>query len=305
LPDSTALPGTTAAHTRRGSGGVSVAFVAPALVALALVVVAPSIAGAVLTFTDYSGFGQFQWIGLDNYRRFFSDPQSTQAIVNTVLLAVAVVLGQNICGLALALGLERRFTGRSVLRVLFLMPAILSPVIISYLWQYIYAPTGALNVALGSVGLTDLQRSWLGDSQTALWAVAVAVVWQHTGYAMVIYLAGLHGVPRELTEASWLDGANAWQQFTRIKLPLLAPAVTINLVLSLITGLRLFDQIIAMTGGGPGYATETIATAIYERGFGSGELAYGLTMSIMLAAAIAVISAVQVRVLRRREELMQ
>src|SRR3954451_6226632 len=162
------------------------------------------------------------------------------------------------------------------------------------------APKGALKLVLETVGLGGLHHAWLGDAGTALGAIAVVVIWQYTGNTMVIYLAGLLGIPEELSEASALDGANAWQRIFHIKFPLLAPAFTINLVLSTITALRLFDQVIAMTGGGPGYATETIASVIYKRGFASGEYGYGLAMAILLSLGIAVLSSIQTLVLRRR-----
>lgn len=279
----------------------SIWFALPAIAVLAVFVVVPAIAGAALSFTDYRGFGSFEWIGFDNYTRLFTDAQALSAISNTVVLAVTVVIGQNLLGLVLALALEAPLRGRRVMQVLFLMPVIISPVIISYLWQYIFAPDGALNVVLRAVGLADAAQPWLGQPSTALWAIAVVVIWQYSGNAMVIYLAGLLNVPAELSEAASLDGASTWQRITRIKIPLIAPAITINLVLTTITGLRLFDQILAMTNGGPGYATETIATVIYKRGFSGGEFGYALAMAIALTVGIAALTIVQTILLRRKE----
>lgn len=289
------------ATPKRLSMRTSVWFAVPALAVLVVFVVIPAIAGAALSFTDYRGFGSFDWIGVDNYTRLFSDGQAVSSIGNTVVLAVTVVIGQNLLGLVLALALEAPLRGRRVLQVLFLMPVIISPVIISYLWQYIFAPDGALNVVLRAVGLGDVAQPWLGQPSTALWAIAVVVIWQYTGNAMVIYLAGLLNVPGELSEAASLDGANAWQRITRIKIPLIAPAITINLVLTTITGLRLFDQILAMTNGGPGYATDTIATVIYKRGFSGGEFGYALAMAVVLTLGIAVLTIIQTILLRRKE----
>jgi raffinose/stachyose/melibiose transport system permease protein len=285
----------------RHSPSVSIWFVVPAILILVTFVVIPAIAGVALSFTDYKGYGAFQWTGIDNYVRLFGDNQAISAIGNTVVLAVTVVIGQNLLGLVLALALEAPLRGRRVLQVLFLMPVIISPVIISYLWQYIFAPDGALNVVLRAIGLGEVAQPWLGQPTTALWAIAVVVIWQYTGNAMVIYLAGLLNVPIELSEASSLDGANLWQRITRIKLPLMVPAITINVVLTTITGLRLFDQILAMTNGGPGYATDTIATVIYKRGFSGGEFGYALAMAIVLTIGIASLTVIQTIVLRRRE----
>lgn len=287
------------------SDRVPTGFIVPALVFVSIVLVIPSVVGTVFTFSDWQGFGSFRWIGLGNYTTFFSDPQSGQSIINTVVLAVVLVSGQNVLGLALALAMDRSFRGHSFLQALFLMPVIISPIIVSYLWQYIYSPDGALNAVLSAVGLGDLRHIWLGDASTALAAIAVTIIWQNTGSAMVIYLAGLRGIPPELTEAASLDGATRWQRLTHVKLPLLAPAITVNLVLSLINALRTFDQVIAMTNGGPGYATDTLATVIYKRGFGANQLSYGLTMAVILAVAIAILATLQTILLRRRELAVQ
>ena len=277
------------------------AFLVPAIVLAVAFIVIPSIGGLALSFTDYVGFGSASWVGLDNYIAILSDDQARASLGNTFAMAALVVLGQNLFGLGLALALERAFPGRDLLRVIFLLPAILSPVIIGFLWQYLYAPEGAINTALHAVGLGSLATPWLGNPATALGAVALASVWQLTGYAMVIYVAGLHGVSADVLAAASLDGAGAWQRLIHIKLPLLAPAITINVALSLIGGLRLFDQILAMTGGGPGYATETLATVIYKEGFVYGNVGYSLALSIVLACFVAVFAGIQVSFTRKAE----
>jgi raffinose/stachyose/melibiose transport system permease protein len=283
------------------SGSVPHLFLAPAILLFVVLVLLPAAGGVVLSFTDLSLLGAPDFVGWDNYTRIATDQQAIASLGNTFLLAGIVVLGQNLLGLALALALEAAFPGRNFLRVLFLLPAILSPVIIGYLWQYLYSPTGGVNQLLEAVGLGQFATSWLGDPSTALVAVAIATIWQLTGYAMVIYVAGLHGVSEDVLAAAQLDGANSWQRLIHIKLPLIAPAITINLALSLIGGLRLFDQILAMTSGGPGYATETLATVIYKVGFTYGELGYSMALAIVLGLFVAVLATVQVVLTRRAE----
>ena len=283
------------------SGSVPWVFLVPAVVIFVALVILPALGGAVLSFSDLSLLGTPSFVGFDNYAKVFSDEQALASLGNTFLLAAIVVIGQNVLGLALALALEAAFPGRNFLRVLFLLPAILSPVIIGYLWQYLYSPTGAINQFLETIGLGQLATPWLGNPSTALIAVAIATVWQLTGYAMVIYVAGLNGVSEEVLAAAQLDGANAWQRLIHIKLPLIAPAITINAALSLIGGLRLFDQVLAMTSGGPGYATETLATVIYKEGFTYGHLGYSLSLSIVLGLFVAVLASVQVILTRRAE----
>lgn len=287
----------------RAAANVPYLFLAPAAVLALSIIVVPAFGGLYFSFTDWRGFGPFEWVGLDNYVRVFENERSANALRNTLVLAVAVVLAQNVLGLLLALALYTPFRGRNVLRVIFFLPVVVSPVIIGYLWQFIYGFNGPINQFLRAVGLDGLVRPWLGEPQTALWAVAIAVVWQLTGSAMVIYLAGLEGISQDVLAAASMDGAGAFKRLIHIRLPLLAPAITINLALSLITGFRIFDQIIAMTGGGPGYATETIATAIYRESVVYGEFAAGLALSIILAISVAVFSAFQVWITRRSEEV--
>jgi raffinose/stachyose/melibiose transport system permease protein len=267
------------------------------------VIIVPTIASVVYSLTDYSGLGEANFIGLDNYRETLSDPQASGSLKNTLLLTVVSVVVMNAIGLALALALHRPFRGRTLLRIVFFAPVVLSPVVIGYLWQYVYSPSGGINRVLGTLGLDGLQQVWLGDPGLALWAIAAVFVWQNVGLSMIIFAAGLEGVPDELLEAAELDGAKSWRRFRDIILPLLAPALTVNLALALIGGLRIFDQVLAMTGGGPGYATETVSTVIYKQ-FANGEYAYSTALAVELTLVIVALSAAQVLVLRRREALV-
>jgi raffinose/stachyose/melibiose transport system permease protein len=284
----------------RGSGTPWL-FAVPALFFYGLVLLYPSISGAWYAFTDWNGLTKATFVGLANFQRMLKDPQASSSITNTLLLTGVVMVAQNALGLCLALGLNTKIAGRNVLRVVFFAPAVLSPLILAYLWQYIYASDGALNRVLSGVGLGGLAQDWLGDSHLAIWSIAMCVVWQNVGLSMVIYLAALQGVPRELLEAASLDGAGPWRRFTAVTWPLIAPATTIALVLSVIGSLKLFDQIMAITGGGPGYATETVATVIYKKAFVYGQFGYSTALGLVLTVVIFLISIVQVSVLRRRE----
>jgi raffinose/stachyose/melibiose transport system permease protein len=186
---------------------------------------------------------------------------------------------------------------------MFFAPAVLSPVVIAFLWKYMFNPDpdSGLNALLGFLGLGFLQQNWLGDPGVALWAVGLTVVWQFAGYSMVIFLAALQGIPRELEEAAALDGAGRWQRFRHIVFPLLAPAMTINLTLSTIGGLKLFDQVFAITGGGPGYATETLSTLIYKQAFVFGLYGYSTAVALVLTLLVSALALLQVRYLRSRE----
>lgn len=297
--------GTTRTPRRRRTraGGPGWGFIAPAIVVYAVVVLYPSIAGIFYAFTDWRGIGDYRFIGLDNFDRLLHDDRAIGSIRNTLLLTIAIVVVQNGVGLLLALGVHARIKSRAILRVIFFAPVVVSPVMVAFLWKYIYNPdpSAGLNGLLGAVGLDGLQHDWLGDPSLALWSVAAMIVWQFAGYSMVIFLANLEGIPDELLEASRIDGAGTWARFRYVVWPLLGPAITINVMLSTIGGLKLFDQIFAATNGGPGYSTETLSTIIYKQAFVFGDYGYSTAVAFVLALFVAAVSLVQVRYLRGRE----
>ncbi|MEO3755565.1 sugar ABC transporter permease [Streptomyces sp. B6B3] len=278
-------------------------FAAPALLVYALVVLYPSASGVLFAFTDWSGIGERSFNGLANFRELLSDDAARGSLVNTLSLTVAIVVVQNGVGLLLALGVHTRIRSRAVLRVIFFAPAVVSPVMVAFLWKYVYnpAPDAGLNGILGAVGLGGLRQDWLGDPSLALWSVAGMVVWQFAGYSMVIFLAGLAGVPDELHEAAMIDGAGRFQRFRHVTWPLLAPAVTVNVMLSTIGGLKLFDQVYAATNGGPGYASETLSTVLYKQAFVFGNYGYSTAIALVLALFVAAVSLIQIQYLRGRE----
>ncbi|GAA2110665.1 carbohydrate ABC transporter permease [Actinomadura alba] len=277
-------------------------FLVPAFALYAFVVLLPSAQGAAFAFTDWDGLNPTRhFVGLGNFRDMLEDPGARGALRQTFIIAVAVTVIQNAIGLLLALGVHSRIKSRNVLRVLLFAPAVMTPVVTAALWKYILAPDGALNGMIAAAGPDSWQQNWLGNPTLALCSVAGVVVWQFAGYSMVIFLAGLQGIPREVHEAAAVDGASGWQRFRHVVLPLLAPATTVNLMLSIIGGLKLFDQVWVMTGGGPGTATETLSTLIYKNAFQFNEYAYSVALAIVLTVFVAVISGGQYRLLRRRE----
>ncbi|WP_410786343.1 carbohydrate ABC transporter permease [Kribbella sp. C-35] len=279
-------------------------FAVPAVVVYAVVVLYPSIAGAGSAFTDWSGVGNAKaFVGAANFKQLLHDDQALGALRNTLLLTVAIVVIQNGIGLLLALGVHTRIKSRMILRLVFFAPVVVSPVMVAFLWKFVYnpAPDAGLNAGLGAVGLGSLRQDWLGDPSIALWSVAFTVIWQCAGYSMVIFLAGLEGVPAELLESAMVDGAGTLARFRHITWPLLAPAVTINVMLSTVGGLTLFTQIIAMTNGGPGYATDTLSTVLYKQAFVYGKFGYSTAVALVLAIFVAAVSFIQIGYLRSRE----
>ncbi len=280
-------------------------FVVPALVVYAAIVLYPSLSGVFYAFTDWTGIGSGMHVtGLANFRTLLSDSRALGALRNTLLLAVAIVVVQNGIGLLLALGVHSKLKSRTVLRAVFFAPVVVSPVMVAFLWKYVYnpAPTAGLNGILGAVGLGALRQDWLGDPRLALWSVAVMVIWQNAGYSMVVFLAGLEGISPDLREAAMLDGAGPFARFRHVIWPLLAPAATINVMLSTIGGLKLFDQVFAATDGGPGYSTETLSTVLYKDAFVFGKFGYSTAVALVLALFVAAVSLVQLRYLRSRED---
>jgi raffinose/stachyose/melibiose transport system permease protein len=216
-------------------------------------------------------------------------------------LAGSFVVIVNVFGLALALAVNKGLKTRNLLRSVFFLPVAMSSVAIAFIWQYIFQFEGPLNQFLGVIGLESWQRAWLSEPGWAVWMVLVVLVWQYTGLAMVLYLAGLQTIPDELLEAAEVDGAKAWTRFRRIVFPLLAPAFTVCATLTLLIGLRVFDQVLALTGGGPVTASETLSTQIWKQGWVNGRFGYSAALSLMLTVLVGTLAITQTLLLRRRE----
>lgn len=276
-------------------------FVIPAAAFYVFVVLWPTVQGVYASFTDWSAFARSRkFIGLDNYSEIFQGDMGSAAI-RTVFLAAAAMAIQNVLGLLLALALNQRVAGRNMLRALIFAPAVVSPLVCGYLFKYIFGPPddGAINRVLKLFGMH--QVDWLGQPETALWVIVIVVGWQFTGTTMVIYLAGLQSVPQDVVEAAAIDGAGPVKRFWYVIRPLLLPAFTINLMLGLIGGLKVFDQIFALTQGGPAGSTDTISTLIYQQFSQFGYWARSSALAVLLALAVAVLSVIQFIVLRRQE----
>ncbi|WP_270889733.1 carbohydrate ABC transporter permease [Pedococcus sp. 5OH_020] len=265
------------------------------------VMVAPSAQGIVRSLTDWSfATPKPSFIGLENYRKGFQG-EAGPATYRTIYIAFVVVVAQNVLGLGLALLLHGPVVGRHILRTIIFAPMVVSSLVVGYLFKYIFGPpeVGAVNVILAKLGLA--QVDFLGNPTSALWIIIITVIWQFTGSTMVIYLAGLQGVPQELDEAAALDGAGYWKRFWYVTRPLLAPAITINLTIGLIGGLKLFDQIFALTNGGPGNQTQTISTLIYQIFSQFSQYGLAAALAVVLAIFVGILAFIQFAVLRRQE----
>ncbi|HEU4347656.1 MAG TPA: sugar ABC transporter permease [Actinoplanes sp.] len=265
----------------------------PAVLMVLLVHYVATAGGAFYAFTNWTGIGDFDFVGIDNFRRIFDDPTLLGSLKNTLFIAFGFLILTNVLGLLLALALNRTLKTRYLLRVLLFMPVVLSPLAVSYIWKFIFDFNGPLNQFLGWVGLESWQRPWLAEPTLALWAVLVVMVWQTTGLVMVIYLAGLATVPVDIEEASALDGAGTWGRFWHITAPSIRPSIAIAGTLMLIQGLRVFDQVMALTNGGPGGATETLATQVYKETFALSNFGFGAALALTLTVIILIFSVLQ------------
>jgi raffinose/stachyose/melibiose transport system permease protein len=295
------LPGVVGRGPRGGPRRVPWLLALPAVALLFAFHFVPVAAGAYYSLTNWNGLTSPQFIGLSNFSSIFADAETRDALFHTLEIAGSFVFFANLIGFTLALGLNRTVRSRHWLRAVFFAPAVFSPIAVAYVWQYIFIPNGALNEILGLVGLHSWEQPWLGSPTAAVWTIAAVLVWQFSGLTMVIYLAGLQGIPDELYEAAAVDGAPLRAQLRRITLPLLAPAITVSVTLTLVFGLRVFDQVIALTDGGPVNSSQTLATEIYNQTFVYGRFGYGAALAVVLTALIAVMVFTQLAFLRMRE----
>lgn len=272
----------------------------PAVVLILALIYATTASGAYYAFTNWSGVGSSDFVGLENFRKIFSTPELSGSLVNTLLLAFGFLVLTNVLGILFALALNRTLKTRYLLRVLLFMPVVIAPIAVSYIWKFIFAFDGPLNQTLGAIGLGSMQTDWLADPDLALACVLVVMVWQNVGFVTVIYLAGLATVPVELEESAALDGAGAFRRFRSVTLPMIQPSIAIATTLMLIQGLRIFDQVLALTGGGPAGATQTLATEVYQHAFVFNNFGFGAALALILSLIILVFTVIQQYITRDR-----
>ena len=283
--------------------GAQLLFLLPALVIFTAFVVYPILGSLYYSLTDWDGLSpDLHFVGLANFQQLVSDPSVLIDVRNTLVFAAGVMILQNGMALLLALILDGFLRRLTFLRVLFLIPGLFSALAIGYTWSYIYSPVfGFLNTFLENIGLKGWQQDWLGNAHLTLASLIVTNSWEFMGFSMVIFLAGLQAVPVELYEAADIDGTSRWQRFLQITFPLIAPSVTINVVLTLIGSLKTFDLIFVMTNGGPGNASESLALRIYTEAFTNNHVGYATAVGIVMSLFILVLSLLNLRFLRKRE----
>ncbi|MDA3812402.1 MAG: sugar ABC transporter permease [Spirochaetaceae bacterium] len=276
-------------------------FTIPALICILLSVEIPFLMSVGYSFTKWNGLDKIpEFIGLENYREaLFHDPDMLRALIFTISLTLATVILINIIALALAVLLDRDIRGMNALRAAFYIPNIISLIIIGYVWRFIFSQ--GFDSLYELTGWSIFQLSWLGDGKMAFLSISIVTTWQAIGFYLVIYLAGLQTVPRELIEASMLDGANFFTRFFYITLPTILPSITVAVFYSLSHGLKAFDVIMSLTNGGPGTATMSIALDIYRSAFIISRFGYGTAKSVILFILIMIFTVFQVKMFKQRE----
>jgi len=279
-------------------------FAGGALLLYGVFILLPSLLGLGFSFTDWNSYSSdVHWVGLDNFAAIF-DLNSTYfaSIENTVLFAVATIFLKTAIALVLAVLLTsgvRRFA--YLYRGLIYLPAVLPMIAVGIVFKSVLNPDdGMLNMALRSVGLAGLAQQWLTDTSLAIWSVVGVDTWKGVGYIMVILIAGVLAIPRDYYEAASIDGASSWQAFRYITLPLLRPVLAVTTVLNLLYGLRVFDIVYVLTNGGPGYATSTVYTSVFDS-FGLGQWGVATALSSVFVVVGLALSVLIVRLLRPSE----
>ena len=299
---------------RRRHGAIFWLFLAPVLFAFIVVIVVPFVLGAWYSFTNWSSTARagevLHMVGLANYAGILKDPTFFYSFTITVAYTVANMVAINVAAFALAMLVTRPLKGRNVYRAGFFVPNLIGGLILGYIWQFIF--NNAIPMAGTAIGLPALANPahlTLARSNTALIAMVIVGTWQYAGYIMVIYVAAIETIPRELIEASFIDGASAWRRLRSITMPLMRQAFTVTIFLTLVNSFKQFDVNVSLTAGGPAVffagrsilGTQLLAMNIYDQGFRANDMAGGQARAVVFFVVLVIVALIQVAVNKRRE----
>lgn len=276
-------------------------FTAPLLIIFTMVVVIPFLIGIFYAFFDWDGIGANPrvFVGMENFVTLLGDDRFMRSTWLTVLFTVLSVISVNVVGLAFALFVTSKLRVANVARTMLFMPYLIGGLILGYIWQFVFLD---VFTAVGDItGLDAIFFNWLNNENFALFALVFVFTWQMAGYVMIVYIAGIQGIPGEVVEAAKIDGASGWQRLWRVTFPLLMPAFTISLFLTLSYGFKIYDVNLSLTGGGPANATELFAMNIYNEIFGYSNYGYGQAKAIVFFIIISIITLTQVYITKKRE----
>jgi multiple sugar transport system permease protein len=281
----------------RHESRMAYAFISPAMILFLIFTLLPAVFAFVLSFTNYDILSPIEWVGLANYQRLLTDELFRRGVLNVAYYALLYVPLMIALSLSLGLALNRKRPGMALFRTLFYLPAVTSSIAAATVWTWMFQKDyGVVNQGLDVFGIRG--PNWLASSDSAMYAIVIVTLWQGLGSNIIIYLAGLSGVPTYLYEAAALDGASPWQQFRYITFPALRTTTFFVVFMSLIGSFQLFDQAYVMTQGGPGYATTTAVYQIYSNGFTQLRMGYASAQAFVLAVAILCVSLLSMRLNR-------
>ncbi|MGI5128208.1 carbohydrate ABC transporter permease [Pseudonocardia sp. CA-107938] len=265
----------------------------PALVLFALFAVYPGLRVFYLSLFDYNLTGRPRFVGFANFAYLASDPRFHAAVLNTVVYTLGTYVPALVLALVLAQGLRQRMAGFGFARLLYFLPVATSWVAVAVVWRLVLNPSGLLNQTLG------LDVDWLTSSAAAPWALVIMSIWKETGFFLILFLAGLARLPVDVYEAARVDGANAWQRFRLITLPLLKPITAVCCVVAVIRGFQSFSPQVVLTGGG--FGTEVVNLFVYKTAFESARMGRASAVAVLVFALLLVVTLVQLRVFRRSD----
>jgi raffinose/stachyose/melibiose transport system permease protein len=281
---------------------IGILFLLPISVMIVTFMLIPVFQTMYYSFTNWDGLGEYRFIGFRNYQRIFSDASFVKTMYRTLWMGVAIALLTNILGMLLALAVNQAFKTKNLMRTLFYFPKLLPIVLGAYVWGYILdTNNGLMNKIISSLMGRPIKVLWVDSPDFVAYTIILVAVWQLTGPIMIVYLAALQFVPNEIKEAAIMDGASPSRKFFSIILPMIAPGITVNTLIGLASGLKLFDLPFALTGGGPARASETLAIRIYRNAFQSLDLAYGMAAACVLVIFVLAITLLFVIVTKKYE----
>ena len=278
-------------------------FVLPALLLFLVFWVYPVIQMFYYSITNFNGINyNYDYVGFSNFARIIKDGSLVNATKNTLIYTVIIVAGSNFLGLALAMLLNLSIKGKGLFRTVSYLPALFSAIVVGFIWSYVYMPNaGMIASFMNMIGLDGSKFNIIGNFKWALVGIIIVDIWKNVGTTMIIYLAGLQTVDESLIEAGRIDGANEWQLIKDIKLPLISATITINVVLSVIGGLKAFDYAFIMTNGGPGKSTQTLMYIIFQTAFNNQMMGKASAYSVVSFALIIIITIMMLVYMNKRE----
>lgn len=279
-------------------------FVAPAVLLFAFTILVPIVMTFAFSFYEWNGFGAMNFVGLDNYARALQDRIYWSSYGHILIYIIATVFLEVLVGLCLAGLITMGRKGSSLFRIAFFTPVMLPMIVVSYIWRFVYnSDFGLLNSILTAVGLESWTNVWLGNPNTALFAICLVSGWVYAGFYMTIFYSGIQRIPKDVYESAYLDGATEWTIFTKIKMPMIRGLVDTGVMLCVLTGFQAFDLFYVMTNGGPYNSTEIVTTYLVKVVFNNMSIGYGSALAVIMTLVIAVIGLLAGKLQRKDNSL--